>query len=61
MPNEWYTSPRGAEERFDELKKAGFKVKPVKKVKIDFGERGKGENTWLVSWSGKARFKQTVF
>ena len=61
MPNEWYTSPRGAEERVIELKKAGFKVKPIKQVKIDFGEHGGGENTWLVKWSGRARFLQTTF
>ena len=60
MPNEWYTSPRGAEERFAELKKLGFNVKRIKKVMIKVKNKH-DEPTWLVSWTGRAKFKQTTF
>jgi len=62
MPCEYYTLPRWAEERVDELKIAGFKVKKIRLS--DEKKEGLGPDKlalWVVCWSGKARFIQTKF
>ncbi|MCH7560768.1 MAG: hypothetical protein IIC67_05275, partial [Thaumarchaeota archaeon] len=49
MPKLWFTSPRGAKEKREELLNEGFWVDEIKVVMIKI--KGKpSEKTWLVNW-----------